>query len=64
LSEDQARKITLGISDLLRNEKIAFDIRGHLEAPPSLRIWGGGMVETADIKALLPWIEWAYKSIG
>lgn len=49
------------ISTLLEKEQIAFDILGHIRSVPSLRIWGGPMVESSDIQALLPWITWAYE---
>ena len=48
------------ISSLLENEEVAYDLNNHRAAPPSLRIWGGATVETADIKALLPWLDWAF----
>ncbi len=47
------------ITSLLEKEGVAFDIQGYRTAPPGLRIWTGGAVEAADIKALLPWLEWA-----
>ncbi len=51
------------LASLLDREGVAHDIAAYRDAPPGLRIWGGGTVETADIRALLPWIEWALAEI-
>jgi phosphoserine aminotransferase len=46
----------------LEAEDAAYDVGSYRDAPPGLRIWCGGTVETADVAALMPWIEWAYEA--
>jgi len=60
LDDEQQAGFAKRIVNLLEAEHVAYDINAYRSAPPGLRIWGGATVETDDIEALLPWIDWAH----
>jgi phosphoserine aminotransferase len=51
------------LAGLLEKEKAGYDVNGYRDAPPGLRLWGGATVETADLVALFPWLEWAFAQV-
>ena len=48
---------------LLETQNVAYDIGAYKDAPAGLRIWCGATVEAADLRALMPWLTWAYQQV-
>ena len=61
-AEEQGAKAKALVS-LLDQEGVGYDFGSYRDAPPGLRIWGGATVDTTDIEALLPWLDWAFAEI-
>ena len=63
LPEDEQAAVPGKIYKMLEAEGVGYDFNGYRDAPPSLRIWCGGTVESEDIARLIPWIEWAFAEL-
>lgn len=62
LDEAGQRAVVKRMEAMLEAEGAAYDVAGYRDAPPGLRIWCGSTVDAADIEALGPWLDWAFKS--
>jgi phosphoserine aminotransferase len=63
LADDAKQDKLKKLVSLLDKEGVALDIAGYRAAPPGLRIWCGATVETADVTALTPWLDWAWSQV-
>ena len=62
MDETARQTLVKRIKTLLEAEGAAFDVESHRNAPAGLRIWCGCTVETADVEAMTPWLDWAYET--
>ncbi len=60
MAEPERQALVGRIKALVEAERAAFDVESHRNAPAGLRIWCGCTVETADVEALTPWLDWAF----
>jgi phosphoserine aminotransferase len=64
LSPDAQAEFAKKLASLLEKEGVALDAGGYRDAPPGLRIWCGATVDTSDIEALAPWLDWAFQTLA
>ena len=62
MTEEARQALVKRMKLLVEDEGAAFDIESHRNAPAGLRVWCGCTVDTADIEALTPWLDWAFET--
>jgi phosphoserine aminotransferase len=63
LGADAQAEMAKKIVSVLEKEGVALDLGAYRSAPPGLRIWCGATVDTKDIQALTPWLDWAWAQV-
>jgi len=59
-SDDDRMAFVKLMVKMLEVEEVAYDIASYRAAPAGIRIWGGATVDPEDMKALMPWLDWAF----
>jgi Phosphoserine aminotransferase len=62
LDDDAQAAFAKGMVSILEKEGVALDIGAYRDAPSGLRIWAGATIEEADMKALMPWLTFAFET--
>jgi len=63
LADDAKAEVAKKLATILEREEVAFDVGGYRSAPPGLRIWCGATIDADDLKALTPWLDWAWAQV-
>ena len=64
LAADAQADFAKKLASALEKEGVALDVGGYRDAPPGLRIWCGATVDTDDLDALTPWLDWAFATVA
>ena len=60
LPADQQAAFAKQVVSIIEKAGAGYDLGHYRDAPPGLRIWCGATVQSRDLKALLPWITYAF----
>ncbi|MCA0402059.1 MAG: phosphoserine transaminase [Proteobacteria bacterium] len=60
LPADKQAAFAKAVVTVLEKEGAGLDLGHYRDAPPGLRIWCGATIQRRDVKALIPWIEYAF----
>ena len=63
LSADGQAEFAKKLAGLLDKEGVALDAAAYRAAPPGLRLWCGATIDTDDVIALTPWLDWAFETL-
>jgi phosphoserine aminotransferase len=61
--EDTQKALIKDMTKLIDKEGAGYDLAHYATAPAGFRFWGGATVESSDMKAVLPWVDWAYAEV-
>jgi phosphoserine aminotransferase len=60
LSSEERFRTVRAMTRRLEEERAGYDLASHRASPPGIRVWTGATVETSDVEALLPWLDWGW----
>lgn len=63
LSTEERAAVAKAVAKQVEEVEAGYDLGSYRDAPPGLRLWGGSTVEVSDMRALLPWLDWAFAQV-